>query len=101
MAVSAPEDDDKIIPLGDGYGSDPYNEDAVMAAIATIREACSSKGHRCLIIVDPDDGAFFAGYSGSLEWMHFMAGRIMRMAMDEKAGSAIEMMDLEFEVGDE
>lgn len=100
MAVDAPEEE-KIIPLGEGYGSDPYNEDAVLVAIATIREACAQKGHRCLIVVDPDEGPFFAGFVGSPEWLHFMAGRVMRMAMDDRESDDVEMTSLDFEAGDE
>lgn len=93
MAVNAPEEE-KIIPLAEGYGDDPYNDEAVANAIAVIREACASKGHRCLLLVDPEDGPFFAGYIGSLEWVHFMAGRLMRHVMDERQ-IYIELCDMD------
>lgn len=87
MAVDAPTEDEKIIPLGEGYGTDPYNEQAVMSAISVIKEACEGKGHRCLIVVEPDESPFFAGFYGSPQWLHWIGGRIMRMAMDEHADS--------------
>lgn len=91
MAIDAP---DNVIPLADGYGTDPYNEEAVALAMATVREACASKGHRCLIVIDPVDSPYFVGYIGSVEWLHFMGGRIMRLAMDDRADiEAVELDD--------
>lgn len=101
MAIDVPSEEQEynnIIPLGEGYGTDPYNEDAVISAIATIREACAAKGHRCLIIVEPDDSPFFAGYLGSPQWLHFIGGRVMRMAMDEH-GESLDAVCFDWENG--